>query len=226
MQCHTEQPHKQSIMTTNTMNINLDDANLPTTGTAWDAMLKHVMANCDDDDIIDEIRNRGNSIPLADLLDADCGDDVVVKYVHDAGIPIDAIWDEGELREMEIIQTMLEQEREELDSDGWAKVDERDAEIEELEKKVAELTAQMRFLDPNGRPCNRCNEPVCYEGNEGKISRNDGAVICAECDAREAQEAKYTSCESCHRACYTGGEVMPDDWECADCVEDEEEDDE
>ena len=211
------------------MKINLDDANLPTTGTAWDAMLKHVMANCDDDDIIDEIRNRGNSIPLADLLDADCGDDVVGKYVHDAGIPIDAIWDEGELREMEIIQTMLEQEREELDSDGWAKVDERDAEIEELEKKVAELTEQMRFLDPNGRPCNRCNEPVCYEGNEGKISRNDDAIICAECDAREAEEAKiYTSCESCHRRiiCRRVWRVMPEAWVCADCDEDAEEDDE
>jgi hypothetical protein len=208
-------------MTTNTMTINLDDANLPTTGTAWDAMLKHVMANCDVDDIIEEIKNR-ESIPLADLLDADCGDDAVVEYVHDAGIPIDAIWDEDELREMEIIQTMLEQEREELDSDGWAKVDEKDEEIEELQKKVAELTEQMRFLDPNGRPCDRCNEPVCYEGNEGKISKKDDAIICAECDAREAQEAKYTTCDSCRRNCYTGGVVVPEGWMCEDCDEDEE----
>jgi hypothetical protein len=231
------------------MTINLDDANLPTTGTAWDAMLKHVMANCDVDDIIEEIKNRGNSIPLADLLDADCGDDAVVEYIHDAGITIDAIWDEDELREMEIIQKMLEQEREELDSDGWAKVDERDEEIEELEKKVAELkeeidewglmvdglgfenadlgrkvaklTKQMRFLDPNGKPCDRCNEPVCYEGNEGKISKKDDAIICAECDAREAQEAKYTTCESCRRNCYTGGEKYPDGYTCEDCEEDE-----
>jgi hypothetical protein len=211
-------------MTTNTMTINLDDANLPTTGKAWDAMLKHVMANCDVDDIIEEIKNR-ESIPLADLLDADCGDDAVVEYVHDAGIPVDAIWDEDELRDMEIIQTMLEQEREGLMDDGWGKVAEKDEEIEELEKKVAELTAQMRFLDPNGKPCDRCNEPVCYEGNEGKISEKDDAIICGECDAREAQEAKYEAkyamCSDCRRVCYTGGKVK-EDWVCADCDEDEE----
>jgi hypothetical protein len=241
-------------MTTNTMTINLDDANLPTTGKAWDAMLKHVMANCDVDDIIEEIKNRGNDIPLADLLDADCGDDAVVEYIHDAGITIDAIWDEGELREMDIIQQMLESEREGLMDDGWGKVAEKDDEIEELEKKVAELkeeidewglmvdglgfenadlerkvaklTAQMRFLDPNGRPCDRCNEPVCYEGNEGKISENDGEIICGECYSREVEEAKhnekYTLCESCRRNCYTGGEKYPDGYTCDDCEEDEE----
>jgi hypothetical protein len=235
------------------MTINLDDANLPTTGKAWDAMLKHVMANCDVDDIIEEIKNRGNDIPLADLLDADLGDDAVVEYVHDAGIPIDAIWDEEELREMEIIQQMLEDEREGLMDDGWGKVAEKDEQIEELEKKVAELkeeieswgemvdglgfekahlerkvaelTAQMRFLDPNGRPCDRCNEPVCYEGNEGKISKKDDAIICAECDAREEQEAKheakYATCSDCRRICYTGGN-HGEDWVCADCDEDQE----
>jgi len=188
-QCQTTTQQQQSIMTTNTVTINLDDMNIA-------EILKNLVIDA--------------GLSIHDLFD----DDDVIAHVQEAGIPVDAIYDEDELHENEMIQKMLEDEREGLL--------EKEEEIEELEKKVAELTEQMRFLDPNGRPCDRCNEPVCYEGNEGKISRKDDAIICAECDAREAQEAKYTSCESCCRACYTGGKEMPEGWMCEDCESDEE----
>ena len=243
-------------MTTNPVTINLDDMNIA-------EILKNLVIDA--------------GLSIHDLFD----DDDVIAHVQEAGIPVDAIYDEDELRENEMIQKMLEEEREELNSDGWAKVDEKDEEIEELEKKVAELkekvaglekswdsmkweldekdaemmevvdavervdklkganrtlkkknaelekkvtelTEQMRFLDPNGKPCDRCNEPVCYEGNEGKVSENDGEIICGECYAREVDEAKYTTCESCRRNCYTGGEKYPDGYTCDDCEEDEE----
>jgi hypothetical protein len=88
------------------------------------------------------------------------------------------------------------------------------------------VTDKMLFMDPNGVGCERCNEPVLYEGNEGKISKCDDAIICEECYAREHEEAKYSTCSDCRRMCYNGGAVVPDDWVCADCDEDEEEDDE
>ena len=88
------------------------------------------------------------------------------------------------------------------------------------------VTEKMRFMDPNGVGCSRCNEPVLYEGNEGKISKCDGAIICGECYSQEHEEAKYSKCSDCRRMCYNGGAVVPDDWVCADCDEDEEEDDE
>ena len=180
-------------MTTNTVTINLDDMNIA-------EILKNLVIDA--------------GLSIHDLFD----DDDVIAHVQEAGIPVDAIYDEDELRENEMIQKMLEEEREELNSDGWAKVEEKDEEIEELEKKVAELTEQMRFLDP-----------VCYEGNEGKVSQQDGAVICGECDAREAEGAKYSTCSECERLCYNGGNSDPKKpWVCADCDEEEEdeEDDE
>jgi hypothetical protein len=81
---------------------------------------------------------------------------------------------------------------------GWAdlsvKQNERIAELcEEVVKgaeAVAELKEKMKFLDLDGKPCDRCNEPVCYEGNEGKISKRDDAVICEECFCREEFEDK------------------------------------
>ena len=186
------------------MTINLDDMNIA-------EILKNIVIDA--------------GLSIHDLFD----DDDVIAHVQEAGIPVDAIYDEDELLENEMIQKMLEDEREALNSDGWAKVDEKDEEIEEyksqvgqLEETIAELRREMRFLDLNGRPCDRCNEPVCYEGNEGKISKKDDAIICAECDAREAQEAKYTICDSCRRQCYTGGAVVPEGWMCEDCDEDEE----
>ncbi len=57
-----------------------------------------------------------------------------------------------------------------------------------LQYRNYELEEQMKFLDCDGKPCDRCNEPVCYEGNEGKISERDEAIICSECYARESDE--------------------------------------
>ena len=64
-----------------------------------------------------------------------------------------------------------------------------------LEYKNYELEEQMKFLDTDGKPCDRCNEPVCYEGNEGRISNRDEAIICSECFAREEDEDRYDECE-------------------------------
>ena len=61
-------------------------------------------------------------------------------------------------------------------------------ENQRLKKELAELKEQMKFLDLDGKPCDRCGEPVCYEGNEGKISKRDDCVICEECYAREEVE--------------------------------------
>lgn len=59
---------------------------------------------------------------------------------------------------------------------------------ENLKNELAKLKEQMKFLDLNGKPCDRCNEPVCYEGNQGEISKRDGCVICGECFSREVAE--------------------------------------
>lgn len=72
---------------------------------------------------------------------------------------------------------------EEYDRAAWF-----EARAEYLQQRVWELEEQMKFLDTDGKPCDRCNEPVCYEGNEGKISKKDDAVICSECYAREEDE--------------------------------------
>jgi len=67
---------------------------------------------------------------------------------------------------------------------------EREKRLEEAEAELKELKEKMKFLDLDGKPCDRCNEPVCYEGNEGKISKRDDAVICGECSWREEEEDK------------------------------------
>jgi hypothetical protein len=72
---------------------------------------------------------------------------------------------------------------------GWADLTEEMKKIiAERECELAELKDNMKFLDLDGKPCDRCNEPVCYEGNEGKISKRDDAVICEECFCREEFE--------------------------------------
>ena len=179
------------------MTINLDDIHLT-------EILKKLIAEAE--------------IKVHELYD----DDEIADYIHESGMPIGSLYDDDEILQCECVEDAIAQEREDCEQETVEKYEE---EIEELQKKVAELTEQMRFLDPNGKPCDRCNEPVCYEGNEGKISKKDDAIICAECDAREAQEAKYEAkyamCSDCRRVCYTGGKVK-EDWVCADCDEDEE----
>ena len=182
------------------MTINLDDANLA-------EILKKIIADAD--------------LTVGDLFD----DQDILDHVHDGGMPIDEIFAEDEILGCGCVIDAIEQERKDCEEETIEKYEE---EIEELQKKVAELTEQMRFMDPNGVKCDRCDEPVLYEGNEGKISNVDGEIICMECYSREHEEARhneiYTLCESCRRNCYTGGVKYPDGYTCEDCEEDEEDD--
>jgi hypothetical protein len=102
---------------------------------------------------------------------------------------------------------------EEYDSRMWYEAREK-----YLQEKVWALEAQMKFLDCDGKPCDRCNEPVCYEGNEGKISERDEAIICSECYARESDEDREVEdderfeCSACGKA-----EPKSENW--VDCVD-------
>lgn len=80
-----------------------------------------------------------------------------------------------------------------------------------LEYKNYELEEQMKFLDTDGKPCDRCNEPVCYEGNEGKISNRDEAIICSECFYREESE------DRCDRSDYSSESEEEEEEECPKC---------
>ena len=145
------------------MIFNLGDANcdLPTTGKAWEILLEHVKENAmhrdlylgdlDDDDIIQEVRERG--IPYENIYGEDAtvgelfNDDDIIDHIRDANIPVDAIYDEDDLRENAMVQKMLEDEREGLMDDGWGKVDEKDDEIGQLEKQkyeAYETIAELR----------------------------------------------------------------------------------
>jgi len=108
--------------TANNITINTDDKNLA-------EVIKKIIAEA--------------GLTIADLF----SDDDVISHVQEGGIPVDAIYDEEELLENDMIQKMLEDEREALDSDGWAKVDEKDEEIEELEEKIQELEDQIAELE-------------------------------------------------------------------------------
>jgi hypothetical protein len=80
--------------------------------------------------------------------------------------------------------------------------------VKDLKKENEELKEKMKFLDLNGKPCERCSEPVLYEGNEGKID-SYGDVVCGECFAREQYEKK----------CFPD-EDEEADWECEYCEKD------
>ena len=51
--------------------------------------------------------------------------------------------DEDKLRENDVVQNILEQEREGLMDDGWGKVEEKDDEIGQLEETIAELKQEI-----------------------------------------------------------------------------------
>jgi len=141
------------------MIFNLGDANcnLPTTGKAWEILLEHVKENAmhrdlylgdlDDDDIIQEVRER--NIPYENIYGEDAtvgelfNDDDIIDHIREAKIPVDAIYDEDDLLENAMVQKMLEDERNCMDSDGWAKVDEKDEEIGQLEETIAELKQEI-----------------------------------------------------------------------------------
>lgn len=88
-----------------------EERDLPTTGKAWEILLEHVKENAmhrdlylgdlDDDDIIQEIRERripyqniyGEDATVGELFDAFD----IIDYIHEAEIPVDAVYDEDDL---------------------------------------------------------------------------------------------------------------------------------
>jgi hypothetical protein len=82
-------------MTTNAMTINMDDANLPTEGPAWEAMLEHVLANAGSGDLYEAIDAEWVkfNFDISDIYD----DDEIVEYVQEAEIPIGEIYDDDEV---------------------------------------------------------------------------------------------------------------------------------
>jgi len=104
--------------------------------------------------------------------------EVIAEEISEREIPVDAIYDEDELLENDMIQKMLEDEREALDSDGWAKVDEKDEEIEELEKKNAELERQLtEFREWNAKMKDNYNEEWCRRCGSWQNCERDGSDI-------------------------------------------------
>jgi len=192
------------------MIFNLGDANcdLPTTGKAWEILLEHVKANAmqrdlylgdlDDDDIIQEVRER--NIPYENIYGEDAtvgelfNDDDIIDHIIEAKIPVDAIYDEDDLRENAMVQKMLEDEREGLMDDGWGKVDEKDDEIGQLEETIAELKQEIAKLakerDDYGECLNRIQSAILEDANLRKAfeSRwNKRFPLEAE-EAEEAEE--------------------------------------
>jgi hypothetical protein len=181
------------------MIFNLGDANcdLPTTGKAWEILLEHVKENAmhrdlylgdlDDDDIIQEVRERG--IPYENIYGEDAtvgelfNDDDIIDHIIEAKIPVDAIYDEDDLRENAMVQKMLEDEREGLMDDGWGKVDEKDEEIGQLEKQkyeayetIAELRREIAHLqqswgDKESLLCTAEDEIVKLEEKNAKLKK-------------------------------------------------------
>jgi hypothetical protein len=115
-------------MTTNAMTINLDDANLPIEGPAWEAMLEHVLANAGSGDLYEAIDAEWVkfNFDISDIYD----DDEIVEYVQEAEIPIGEIYDDEEILACDCVKekiAKLEKENEELRlahvdqafKDGW-----------------------------------------------------------------------------------------------------------
>jgi len=174
------------------MIFNLGDANcdLPTTGKAWEILLEHVKENAmhrdlylgdlDDDDIIQEVRERG--IPYENIYGEDAtvgelfNDDDIIDHIREAKIPVDAIYDEDDLRENAMVQKILEDEREALDSDGWAKADENASWIGQLEETIAERIREIAHLeqswgDKESLLCTAEDEIVKLEEKNAKLKK-------------------------------------------------------
>jgi hypothetical protein len=81
--------------TKNTMIINLDDANLPTFGPAWEAMLEHVHNNASNEELlegVDEDWMKDRVLECYDISDL-FEDEEILEYVREQEIPIEAIYD-------------------------------------------------------------------------------------------------------------------------------------
>lgn len=157
-----------------------DNRDLPTTGEAWEILLEHVKENAmhkdlylgdlDDDDIIQEARERGISYQDIYGEDATVGelfdDDDIIDYIREAEIPVDAVYDEDDILDCECVRVKIAELEEEVLTEeqkeawagqaykdgwkeGWAGVDifhgrygDDEDRIEELERQLAQLKAK------------------------------------------------------------------------------------
>jgi len=183
------------------MIFNLGDANcdLPTTGKAWEILLEHVKENAmhrdlylgdlDDDDIIQEVRER--NIPYENIYGEDAtvgelfNDDDIIDHIIEAKIPVDAIYDEDDLRENAMVQKMLEDEREGLMDDGWGKVDEKDDEIGQLEETIAEKIQEIAYHE------NKVAELAKERDDYGECLNRIQSAILEDANLRKAFESRW-----------------------------------
>jgi hypothetical protein len=75
-QCNTTQ--NTTTMTTNAMTINMDDANLPTEGPAWEAMLVHVLENAPSEILYEAVDGEWvkDNFDISDIYD----DEEIMEY--------------------------------------------------------------------------------------------------------------------------------------------------
>jgi hypothetical protein len=88
--------------TNNAMTINMDDANLPIEGPAWEAMLEHVLANAGSGDLYEAIDAEWVkfNFDISDIYD----DDEIVEYVQ-CNLDISDVYDDEQI--MEYAGTLL-----------------------------------------------------------------------------------------------------------------------
>jgi predicted HicB family RNase H-like nuclease len=131
--------------TNNAMTINMDDANLPTEGPAWEAMLEHVLANASSEVLYADVDPEWvqSNFDIGDIYD----NDEIVDYVQEADIPIGEIYNDEEVvayaKEVVVGAVMTLQELHDMKIDEYLKGtrDEREAnanEVRTLKKEIAE----------------------------------------------------------------------------------------
>jgi hypothetical protein len=152
-------PHNTTTpttMTTNAMTINMDDANLPTEGPAWEAMLEHVLTNASSGDLYEAIDAEWVkfNFDIGSIYD----NDEIVDYVQEADIPIGEIYNDEEVvayaKEVVVGAVMTLQEIHDMKIEEYLKGtrDEREAnanEVRTLKKEIAEMR------EKNSKPTNK-----------------------------------------------------------------------
>jgi hypothetical protein len=154
--------------------------------------------------------------------------EVIAEEISDREIPVDEIYDEDDLRENDMVQKMLEDEREGLMDDGWGKVDEKDDEIEQLEETIAELRQEIAThkkkvaelkewnekmgLNRNEEWCRRCGSwDAGHEDSDRIVKDPKWGWVCDDCqhDLNNEDHEKCDECLNCK------------DCGCCECEEDE-----
>jgi len=147
------------------------------------------LGDLDDDDIIQEVRER--NIPYENIYGEDAtvgelfNDDDIIDHIIEAKIPVDAIYDEDDLRENAMVQKMLEDEREGLMDDGWGKVDEKDDVIGQLEETIAELRQQLAYHEK------KVAELAKERDDYGECLNRIQSAILEDANLRKAFESRW-----------------------------------